>query len=221
MHCPQMLYICSASAVNPRKSNYSIGHPSHDRQTVQFNHTNAIGIHGNNILSLNTSIPSTKGCSTLFEFHIFQFIPLKINPFPQFIFIPDLDFGHMIHKQSLLLQFMSTLILFCGFELIYVCHVEYESDCCCGLAMDCGICVWNIYSEQVIVSHTSIHLFIQSQFYTSCDYLIETTKQSKSFHQNITFASEQCGCCINPPIKSYIFTPLICTNKSLFAIESY
>ena len=53
------------------------------------------------------------------------------------------------------------------------------------------------------------------------DDLIGTKRQSKSFHQNIIFAFEQCGCCLNPPNKSYIFTPLICTTKSLFARESY
>ena len=85
----------------------------------------------------------------------------------------------------------------------------------------CCACDWNVFVSVLYISMNRIWDGITyfdccrwRQHYPNTYHLIQ-----KSFHQNITTTSEQCGRCLNPPNKSNMFNPLICTNKSLFVIE--
>ena len=82
------------------------------------------------------------------------------------------------------------------------------------------LCHLNRYSGSLPAIYVYEIYIIKNKVFTQLsDDLIQTKRQSKSFQQNITFASEQWGRCLNPPIKSSIVNPLICTNQIIITLH--
>ena len=109
---------------------------------------------------------------------------------------------------------VSMICLMCIIKCM--CHIPWTLP-----KMFCCACDWNVFVSVLYISMNRIWDGITyfdccrwRQHYPNTYHLIQ-----KSFHQNITTTSEQCGRCLNPPNKSNMFNPLICTNKSLFVIE--